>query len=251
MTRNDPLDDLLHPLDIALDGALDRLPKTGSLVVLFSGGVDSGLLAWELRGRPRVALSTVGLAGSPDPRAARRGAEILGLPYHENRPSPSEVVSMRGRIAGWVGPLTPTEASIETALALAIETAPPGILVCGQGSDELFLGYAHYRALSPAACSVRSESDLALLREEAWPRTQGVARELGRSIWAPYLDPEFVEAARAIPTAERSRSDPPKALFRAWARRRGLPEEIALRPKKALQYGSGVDRLLRKALRKP
>lgn len=244
-------DDPLDPLDRALDAALGRVPSDEALVVLVSGGVDSGLLAWELRGRSPLVLATFGLPGSADPVAARRAAVLLHLPFYEQRATPKDVLTMRERLIEWVGPLSATEASIETAMALAIQTAPTGLLVCGQGADELFFGYAHYRGLPFRSAEARAESDLARLRDVAWPRTQRVARELGRRIVAPYLDPEFVDAARAISSAERFRSDPVKALFRSWARRRGVPEEIALRPKKALQYGSGVDRLLKKASRRP
>ncbi|MGP8072912.1 MAG: asparagine synthase C-terminal domain-containing protein [Thermoplasmata archaeon] len=251
MTNDVSATDPYGRLDPALEAALGRLPTEGPLVVLFSGGVDSGLLAWELRRRSGVELSTFGLTGSPDPMAARRAAELLHLPCHEGRATPEEVRSMRQTIATWVGPLTPTEASIETAFALAVKTAPLGTLVCGQGADELFFGYAHYRPLNASAAAARAEHDLALLREVAWPRAQRVAQELGRTVRAPYLDAEFVEAARAVPAVDRSRADPPKAWFRTWAVRRGLPAEIAFRPKKALQYGSGVDRLLKRAPSRP
>jgi len=101
------------------------------------------------------------------------------------------------------------------------------------------------------AAALRAEVDLNLLREVAWPRSQRVAQNLGRILMAPYLDPDFLHAAGSIPAAERARSEPPKALFREWALYRGLPPEVARRPKKALQFGSGVDRWLTRAASKP
>src|SRR5271170_1987694 len=114
---------LPHPafreLDLAMDAALGRLPSQEPIVVLFSGGVDSGLLGWELRKRRGVTLHTFGLPHSADPIAARRAATLLELPHHEGTATLEEVLSEGKQVASWVGPLTPTETSIETAFALA------------------------------------------------------------------------------------------------------------------------------------
>ena len=233
-------------LDRGFERALGRIGSSEPVVVLFSGGVDSGLLAWELRGRAGTRLSTFGVVGSPDLEAGRQGAERLGIPWSASTATPKEVVDRARALDEWVGPLSPTERAVETAFALAVEGAPPGVLVCGQGVDELFLGYAHFRPLDPEGTARRADADLTHLVDVGWPREQEIARRLGRTVRAPYLDPAFVAAANAIPLPQRSVADPPKALFRGWAKRRGLPPEIALRPKRALQFGSGVDRLLRK-----
>jgi asparagine synthase (glutamine-hydrolysing) len=238
-------------LDVALESALNHLPPTGPLAVLFSGGVDSGLLAWELRGRPGVVLTTFGLERSADVVAARSAARLVGLPWAPTTAPPEEVERMSSRVEEWVGPLTATERSFETAFALGVQGAPYAEVVCGQGADELFFGYAHFRSLDPDRAAQRAEADLAALTERGWPREREIARRLGRSVSAPFLDPDFVRAARSIPARERLAGDAPKSFFRTWARRRGLPSEIAARPKKALQFGSGVDQLLRQRVRRP
>ncbi len=133
------------------------------------------------------------------------------------------------------------------AFALAVERSPPGPVLCGQGADELFLGYAHFRGLDVVAAAERSEADLKQLLERDWPVSQRIAERLGRSVVAPYLHPEFVRAARAIPIELRRPDPTPKGFFRQWALRRGLPPAIATRPKRALQFGSGIDRLLPRA----
>jgi asparagine synthase (glutamine-hydrolysing) len=232
-------------LDAAWLHALEALAPDEPLVVLFSGGVDSGLLAWELRTRAELRLTTVGLAGSADLSAAGGGARLLGLPWDASVVAPDDVQRMARQVAEWEGPLTLTERSIETALALAVGRAPRGALVCGQGADELFLGYSHYRGLDPSAAAQRADQDLRQLQQVAWPRSERVARRLGRELRAPYLDPEFVAVVRSIPVEARLPGDRPKGLLRRWALHRGLPALVAERPKKALQYGSGVERALR------
>ncbi len=126
-----------------------------------------------------------------------------------------------------------------------MERAPPTGLVCGQGADELFLGYAHYRNLSAEDAEQRSLEDMTRLREDDWPRTARLAEVVGKSIVAPYLSPSFEEAVRRVPIDLRLPGAHPKQFLREWAMSRGLPPQLAGRPKKALQYGSGVDALVR------
>jgi len=233
-------------LDAALDRSLGALRATaGPLTVLFSGGVDSSLLAWELRAREGLLLLTVGTVRSPDFEAGRTAAARLGLPWIAATVGATELDRMAARLAVHLTGCDSLTRSVVLAIALALDGSPPGPAIVGQGIDELFLGYAHFRGLSPADASARSDADLDRLERRDWPLTQRVAAHLDRTVLAPYLDPGFVAAARAV-AVERRLADPvPKAFFRAWAVHRGLPEDLARRPKRALQYGSGIDRLLR------
>ncbi|MCI4372737.1 MAG: asparagine synthase-related protein [Thermoplasmata archaeon] len=236
------------PLGRALSGALDALPKRVDLSLLFSGGVDSGLLAWELRHDPRLRLSTVGLEGSPDPATAKMAARYLGLPWVGHTLADAEVLAMARQIADETEALSPTARAVQVSFAVAVQQAPPGIVLCGQGADELFFGYAHFRGLDEEASGRRGRADLDFLLEDAWPRSRRIAARWGREIAAPYLDPVFRSEVDRIPVTERRAGAEPKQAFRSFARRRGLPESIAARPKKALQYGTGIDRLLRRSV---
>lgn len=239
--------DRLHAaLDAAFEEALHPLKNPdGPLGVLFSAGVDSSLLAWELRHRPEVVLCTMGCEGSPDLRAGRIGAERLGLPWEGITVDVELVHRTEDRFPGELAGLPSVSRTVLLSLAIAIDRASPARLVCGQGVDELFLGYAHYRGLSEADAERRSREDLARLRGTDWPRTQAIAKRLGKQARAPYLALPFEAAATRIPLALRLPADRPKQFFREWAVGRGLPAELAERPKKALQYGSGVDALVR------
>ncbi|MFY9717583.1 MAG: asparagine synthase-related protein [Thermoplasmata archaeon] len=237
-------------LDRTLEGALAPWrADPGPITVLFSGGVDSGILAWELRDRCGTTLSTVGLAGSSDLASAERAARAIGLPWTGTELSTEDLVAALERGAPDFGDMPVRRRCIFLALEAAIEHAPVGELLCGQGADELFLGYAHFRGLDPSEATARSLSDLAQLREIDWPLTVRIARRLGRRAHAPFLDPGFVGAALGLPIADRLPGDRPKALWRAWAIERGVPAEIADRPKRAMQFGTGIDRWLRRLSR--
>lgn len=230
-------------LDAAFAAAIASWDTGGtSVTLLFSGGVDSGLLAWELRHRAGLTLFTVGVRGSPDLRAAAEGAALIGARWVPAEITPSEVREAATRLDA--SDLPRTARHVLVALALALDRAPGTTVLCGQGADELFLGYAHFRGLGPVEAARRSEADLRVLLERDWPRALQIARATGRTLVAPYLHPDFVTAARGIPIERRMPEPIPKRFFREWAMLRGLPAEIARRPKRALQYGSGVDRLI-------
>lgn len=238
----------------ALDAAFDRslAPYRGagtSSTILFSGGVDSGLLAWELRSEPHLALATVGVAGAPDLRAAADAAPRIGLPLFPVVLGPAELERVHREVVDLLEPMPAGIRSIQLALAAAVAHAPPGRLLCGQGADELFLGYAHFRGLPAAEARARADADLRRLEEVEWPASRTIARRLGREIVAPYLDPAWVGCVRKLPIDDLLPGSEPKRLWRAWARHRGLPREIADVPKRALQFGSGIDRWLRAKVR--
>lgn len=212
--------------------------------LLFSGGVDSGLLAWELRTNPRLDLLTIGTEGAPDLAAARRSASRMGLRVRGVEIGAAEVRDAERRWAAALEGLSPVDRSVAVALAVALGMATPGPVLCGQGADELFLGYSHFRGLDPTAAEARSAADLEKLCTRDGPRVEAIADLLGCRLVSPYLDAAFVAAARALPIEARLPDGQPKGFFRRWAVHRGLPLEIAERPKRAMQYGSGVARLL-------
>lgn len=244
------VDELRSGLSRALDEALRPVQNApGPLGILFSGGVDSALLAWELRRRPEVVLYTLGRERSPDLLAGRTGAERLGLPWQGLRADVEEVRDAEGRFSEELAGVPPVSRTVLLSLSIAIHLAPSPRLVCGQGVDELFLGYAHYRNLGGAEAERRSREDLSRLREIDLPRTRRIAEKAGKEVIAPYLSPAFEDGARRVPVDLRLPGDLPKRFFREWAMTRGLPAELALRPKKAVQYGSGVDALVRRLRR--
>lgn len=233
-------------LDRALDRALSPWNgTTDPITILFSGGVDSGLLAWELRRRPSTDLFTIGTEGSSDLVAAGSAARAIELPWSRAVITPADLAASTDRHSADIEGLAATPRSIFLSLAIALERTPARSVLCGQGADELFLGYAHFRGLDPAHCASRAAADLERLQVEDWPRTLRIAERVGRRIHAPFLDPGFVREAASIPLEDRLPTSESKGWWRAWARARGLPREIADRPKRALQYGSGIASLAR------
>lgn len=251
MTFPDPeISRLYDDLDRAFEETLrQETDGTGPLGVLYSGGVDSSLLAWELRERPRLVLCTVGRNESADLLAARRGAQRLGLPWQGVAIDAREVHEASLRFAEELGQVSWVVRTVLLSLALAIERASSDTLVCGQGIDELFLGYAHYAELGSAEAEVRVRDDLDRLFRVDWPRTRRIAERAGKRILAPFLSSIFVDCALRVPIDRRLPATTPKRFFREWAVHRGLPRDLADQRKRAIQYGTGIAALARAAER--
>jgi asparagine synthase (glutamine-hydrolysing) len=240
-------------VDPALVAALDRallaatvktLGNERPVGVLFSGGLDSSFLAAFLSTRWSVTLETIGVPGSPDFLAAQEGAQLLGLPWVFHEVGLEDLRRVRLRFRAELAGLREPRRGVAIAFALAVEEAGSPILVCGQGADELFFGYAHYRGQSAEVRRRRRAEDLNRLEGGDWPLAQHLAAACGRTVVAPFLDPQLVALVLQLPSEFAEEGVENKQLLRGWARWRGLPPTLANRPKRALQYGSGVSKLL-------
>jgi asparagine synthase (glutamine-hydrolysing) len=235
-------------LDSAFDRAVRRLaPDGATATVLFSGGVDSTLVATAAARHAGPRLITVGVAGSSDLRTAESSARTLSLPWSGTT---VELDAVRKVLLRTALDRTPEpRRSVLVSLALAFDVPSPGAFLIGQGADELFGGYAHFRGLSQEAAESRRASDWGKLLEEDWPATLELARAAGVVLGAPFLDREFAQVALGQRLSVVGATGLTKPLLRKWAKHRGIPESIADLPKRAIQYGSGIAPMVRAATR--
>ncbi|MDD5419817.1 MAG: asparagine synthase-related protein [Methanomicrobiaceae archaeon] len=213
-------------------------------VVALSGGVDSALIA-RLAGLPCVV---VGTEGSHDPARAKAAARAFGLPLATVSPGPEAVEEALREVVGAIPDPNPLDTAIATTLYFAAAWAGEHghrRILAGQGADELFGGYARY--LTTGTLEEDLERDAADLSRQA-ERDQSVAALHGTAFSLPYLDTRVVRAARAIPAHKKVRAGVRKYPLRQVAGRY-IPAEIAWRGKKAMQYGSGIWRMIQQLAR--
>jgi len=125
-------------------------------------------------------------------------------------------------------------------------------LFSGSGSDELFGGYARYveeYELTGDAVRETMLQDLRSASEVNYERDFKVCSDLGVELRLPYTDGDLINLGLSMPTSlkiPKTVGQPRKIVLRALAERLGLPSEVADRPKKAIQYSTGVAKALRK-----
>ena len=228
---------------LQLTNSLGVLSK-GRTAVLFSGGLDSTLLTALAKPFSELRLYTVGYPGSHDLAAGRNGAEELVLSWEAILLNDDLVRKAVAHLRDHMGVTDPVTISFEVPLFVICAKVPEGVLLSGQGADELFGGYARYSSMSPAELAEARAADLRCLLFDGFLRETRMAQGFGKTLLCPFLDLRVVEAALSIPSEELFGDLGNKQPLRSMARRMGLSASRA--PKKAAQYGSGVMKAMKR-----
>ncbi len=214
-------------------------------IIALSGGLDSSLIA-AIGRRPAIA---VGKPGAHDLRQAVQVAGILSLSLEKVEISMQDLEEALPQVITVIPDISPTSVAIAaTQFFVAHGAAALGHrrILSGQGADELFGGYARY-LISPTLERDLSR-DLAALPAQLG-RDRAVAALHGVYFSLPYLDLRVVNAAMAIPASAKVMNGVRKVPLREIAKAY-LPPEIAGYGKKAMQYGSGISRMMRALARR-
>ena len=216
--------------------------------VFLSGGLDSSLVA-ALMARHRedahgpVHSFAAGTAGSSDLAAARRVADHLGLEHHERVYDADEVVAVLPEVVRSIESYEPSlvRSAVPNYL-LSEETARTvKVVLTGEGADELFAGYAHYREIDEADLRAELVRNVSGLHHLNLQRCDRVTMAFGLEARVPFLDRDVVNLAARIPIGWLLPGEhgEEKALLReaftGW-----LPHDLLWRPKEQFGDGSGT-----------
>jgi asparagine synthase (glutamine-hydrolysing) len=216
--------------------------------IAFSGGVDSALLA----ARVDAPLYVAGFEGSHDIEAARSGAGLLDRDLTVVELSHDDLERVVPDIARTTGRTNAMDVQIALPLYLTAErVAADGYdrLVVGQGADELFGGYAKV-ANAPEDHRIQANTVRGAQREVIATLPDQLERDVlalsaaGVEPVAPLLDDRVVEVALGLRGEQLVRGEDERKWALRQAASEWLPDEIATRDKKAVQYGTYVAREL-------
>jgi len=248
----DPPEDPVRAVRGALEAVLGDVDP--EVPVAFSGGVDSALVAAHTEG----PLYAAGFPGSDDLAAAREGARLLDRELRVVELDHDRLESLVPAVVTATGRTNPMDVAIAVPLvAAARRAAADGFdrLAVGQGADELFGGYDKV-ARAPGDPRVEADTVDGARREVVRSLPEGLSRDVlalrdaGVEPVAPLLHDRVVGAALSLDGGGLVRCGERKWTLRLAARTR-VPDRLAFRPKRAVQYGSDVadelDRLARRA----
>ncbi len=227
------------------------------LAVAFSGGLDSALTAsLAKRTHPDLEAVSAGLPGSPELSTVEKWAQQLNIPITVETFEPKTLESYVRRVIWLIEEPNLMKVSVAVPLHWAAMVAARrgfGVMLCGQGSDELYGGYYKYartldnkgrRAL--IAELYRSVVNSAQVNYE---RDDQATAPFGVELRTPFADLDVIRFSMTIPSEFKVKTG--NDLTRKWvlrnvAKEAGLPDEIVWRRKKAIQHGTGVETAIRK-----
>ena len=240
-----------------------RVLNTDKVGLIFSGGVDSTILATLLKNISddiSVNLYTVGVESSEDLKYAKKVAKSLDFPIKTTIIDETLVRESLNPVLDAIEEPNLMKIGVGMTLYLATKMASNdgiSITLAGQGADELFGGYYKYlttfKEKGPEFTQKSMIHDIEYGYDVNFERDDKIATFNGVDLRVPYLDEKLVNFALKIPIKYKINSDEDllrKRILRDIAIDIGVDKEIAERPKKAAQYGSGIHKILIKKVLK-
>ncbi|MGQ4891822.1 MAG: asparagine synthetase B family protein [Candidatus Njordarchaeia archaeon] len=216
--------------------------------MLFSGGIDSTILSYILRDLDvDIILFSVGIEGSKDWVNSLEAAQFISLPHVPIPLNERIIESVLEDVIYAIEDYDPMKVAIAVPIYVVtrkIREEKFRVAFSGQGADELFGGYARYlRSSNP---SEEMMNDVKMLYLRNLDRDDHVSMANSVEMRYPYLYERIISFALNLPMEFKIRDSIRKYILRRLASNLSFPKKLAFREKKAIQYGSGVQKILRK-----
>ena len=242
---------------LLLEATRKKVSDLERVAVAFSGGVDSSVVAVlaETIGLD-VQLVSVGLEDQREIMFAEEAAEALGLPLHLQTYNVSELEEALAKVLWLIEEPHLVNACIAVPFYWLAEAASKlgyPILLAGQGADELFGGYQRYLTeygkSGAEAVEQKMFHDIQNAYRTNFQRDNKVCSYYGIELRLPFIDRDVVDFALRLPLRLKINSVEDrlrKRVLRRVAHNLEIPSFITDKPKKAVQYTTGVTKALQR-----
>jgi len=226
------------------------------VAVAYSGGLDSSVVASCSRAAGLdVELFTVTVKSNDELEHAKETARELGLPLAARRYSLADVRAAILQALQRMEKPNVMDVAISIPLLWASQLAEEkGLqaIFMGQGADELFGGYdryiSAYQRRSPEEAGRMMTKDVLNLSELSLERDEQLSAGTKIELRLPFADKELIRFVLSLPSSlkiggvEEFRQ---KLVLRCVAKLQGVPSSVSEKPKRAVQYSTGVDASIR------
>jgi asparagine synthase (glutamine-hydrolysing) len=239
---------------LLVDSLSEDVPK--DLALAFSGGLDSALVARASKENDlQPELITVGMKGQAELKHAREVSKQIDLDITVKELSQHEVLESLPDVVRTVESSDPTLVGVSVPLYFACESAQEmgaDCFLAGQLSDELFAGYGRFDELAKNLRAAREEVWRSVLSASANDFDPGDKLAISHhlNLRCPFAYLPLVDYALRLPMSLKLRTVAGKVVRKYILRRVAadwnLPSNVVERPKKAVQYSTGVQKILLK-----
>lgn len=248
-----PLPTLQNELSALLVTAVRKRIPEKKIGILFSGGIDSTLLAKICKdlGKEITCYTAVlddhALSPPKDLEQAQRAAHLLHLSLTIIRVSLNQVETALPQVIKIIEDMNVTKVGVALPFYFASKAAAQDgvkVLFSGLGSEELFAGYERHKQ----STNINNEclSGLRKIYERDLYRDDAITMHQTIELRVPYLDTNLINYSLKIPAIHKIHNGQSKYILRAAATDLGIPEELTGLKKCAAQYGSNFDKALAK-----
>ena len=260
--KNITIEEAANQLQTLLQESIRRrIQGLKEVAVAFSGGLDSSVVAYLAHKLGmEVQLLHVSLENEEETEVAIEAAEALGLPLQVDLYKESDVEKTLPKVVTLIEEADPVKAAIGVPFYWTAEKASEAgfkVILAGQGADELFGGYRRYVSeyCQNGAEKVRKLmfDDVARIHESNLERDLKITSFKDVELRLPFGSYDMAEFALSLPLdckiepkADTSR----KLLLRKMALDIGVPAAIAKKPKKAVQYSTGINDAVKRIAKK-
>ena len=235
----------------------ERVSGLKEVAIAFSGGLDSSIIALLAKNSGvNVRLIHVSLKNQQETEDAEKAAEALGLPIYSYLYEEEKVAELLPKVLWLIEEPNPLKASIGIPFYWVAENTAKmklKILLAGQGADELFGGYKRYVEDYSRYGSERVQeeifNDIAKMYENNFERDVKICNFHNVELRLPFATYSIAKFAITLPIElkiklidEKMR----KIVLRQLGEKIGLPPFIVKRQKRAIQYATGVNKILKK-----
>ncbi len=230
--------------ELFLKAVEKRVPE-GDLGLLFSGGVDSTLIAATLQelGVNFTAYTSGIQHGNVDaPRDvewAREIAEEMEIELKVHNSNLEEVEDALSDTTDWISSTSVVKNGVALPFHFAL-SEDEQVVMSGLGSEQLYAGYHRQQGYLNKECL----SGLRRIFEGDLYRDNVISFRNGYELRLPFLDHDLIRHALTIPEEYKVKEEYRKYVLRKAAEKLGVPEKVAWRKKTAAQYGSNFDKAI-------
>jgi asparagine synthase (glutamine-hydrolysing) len=262
-----------EPTPITLDAAAKRLQAlleesirrrtsgVKEVAVAFSGGLDSSVVAFlASKLGVKVNLLHVSMENQAETEEAIEASNQLNLPLQVNLFKDSDVEKTLPKAVALIEEADPIKASVGLPFYWAAEEASEAgfkVMLAGQGADELFGGYQRYvnEYCKDGGEAVRKTmfNDVVKIHESNLERDIKITGFHNVELRLPFASFELAEFALSLPLEYKIEPKPDtlrKLVLRKVALNVGMPSSLVDKPKKAVQYSTGINDAIKRVAKK-